>query len=313
MAFFYHKHRSTAIETGYRFCYRDRRLPIGNCVKTFGLYVKRGAPEAGRAAEEAIDWLKGRGCTALFDAEVTEEYGIEGGMPMGEVLDRCDVLVVLGGDGTFLAASRVAARLDIPIVGVNLGGLGFLTETPVSEMIETFSLVLDGKAEFENRALFDVVVHSGGKSECHEVLNDVVIGKSALARIIQVRASIGGEMVTELLADGLIVATPTGSTAYSMAAGGPIVHPSVDAFVLTPICPHLLANLPLLVPTASELTLDLVSDGHCYVTLDGQVGMEFRQGDSVVMKKADRSLMVLRNPNRSYFQTLRDKLRWGQR
>jgi len=223
------------------------------------------------------------------------------------------VLVALGGDGTFLSASRYASLHDVPILGINLGGLGFLTETPLNEMFPMLELIANGPVQFETRELLDVRVARGGKVESFRALNDVVLGKSALARILKIQVSEGEVIVTEIFADGLIVSTTTGSTAYSMAAGGPICHPSVRAIILTPICPHLLANRPLLIPDTSRLKIELAGDGKAYVTIDGQVGREFGQGDVLEVSKSEKALKVFRNPNRTYYETLRDKLRWGRR
>ena len=282
-------------------------------MKKIGIYVKRGSPEAGEVARQAIRWLQDRGNLTLFEEEVSIEYGIPGGISLDRLTQESEIILVLGGDGTFLAAARLAANRQIPIVGVNLGSLGFLTETPQDEMFQMLELMVEDRASHEVRDMFDVTVNCQGKSSRFTVLNDVVLSKSALARIIQMRVSVGEDIVTNMLGDGLIISTPTGSTAYSMAAGGPICHPSVKAIILTPICPHLLANRPLLVPNSSTLRVELVRGGESFVTLDGQTGMEFRVGDRIEIRRSDKTLRVLRNPNRTYYQTLRDKLRWGKR
>ncbi len=282
-------------------------------LKTIGLYVKRSSPEAAQAAKEAIAWLQSKGHSVVCEESLTEEYGISGGVPPEEFGDKAELIIVLGGDGTFLAGARLASVHGIPICGVNLGGLGFLTDIPASEMIENLELVLNGQAQIEHRTLLDVTIHRNGKTDEFLVLNDAVIAKSALARIIEIHVSTHEALVTNIFADGLIVSTPTGSTAYSMAAGGPICHPEVDAIVLTPICPHLLAARPIIVPGDSPLKIELKTDGETYVTMDGQRGMDFRIGDWMHIRKCDTQLTVLRNPNRTYYQTIREKLRWGQR
>jgi len=282
-------------------------------VKRIGLFVKRGAPKAGKVAGQVIDWLLEREVASAFDLEFSREYGISGGVPTKELVQSSDMLLVLGGDGTFLAGARLASDRKIPILGVNLGGLGFLTNTPASEIFDMLELVIKGHAQFEKITMLDVVTNCQGKREEFRVLNDVVLAKTALARIIEIRVSIGNANVTKLLADGLIVSTPTGSTAYSMSAGGPICHPSVKAIILTPICPHLLANRPLLVPDSQVLRVDLASGGESYITLDGQIGREFLQGDWFEAARSECDLTLVKNPNRTYYQTLRDKLRWGER
>ena len=282
-------------------------------MKNIGFYVKRGSPEAGAAARQAVKWLDKNGCEAIFEQETSEEYDLPGGASSEEFTKRCEIIVVLGGDGTFLAAARVAAAKAIPIAGVNLGGLGYLTETTIEEMPEILDLICSDRAEYEERDLFDVLVECERRKECFRVLNDVVITKSAMARVINLQVSIGDEIITNMLADGIIVSTPTGSTAYSMSAGGPICHPSVKAIILTPICPHMLANRPLIMPGSVRLRIELVRGGESFVTMDGQVGMEFNVGDYVEVGRSESTLKFFRNPNRTYYQTLRDKLRWGKR
>lgn len=282
-------------------------------MKKIGVYVKRNSPEAGEVAGQSIQWLRDHGCEPLFDEEVSSAYGIPGGVSFEKVTSKSEILLVLGGDGTFLAAARAASAHDIPILGVNLGSLGFLTETPLSDLYPMLNLVVEDRAAFEQRGMLDVILKTDHKTDHFTVLNDVVVGKSALARIIQIKVTFGDDVVTNMLADGLIVSTPTGSTAYSMAAGGPICHPSVKAVILTPICPHLLANRPLLVPETAPLRIELVHGGESFVTMDGQVGMEFKVGDVLEVVKAETTLKYVRSPKRSYFKTLRDKLRWGKR
>lgn len=281
-------------------------------MKNIGLFVKRGSTQAATVAQDAIEWLLKNNCTPLFDSELTVERGIPGGATLEEVAEKSEIIVVLGGDGTFLAGAQLAFQKRIPILGVNLGGLGFLTNTPVDEIYQMLDLIVTDRCEYEDRAFLEVIVHNGEK-RTFNVLNDVVIGKNALARIIQIQVKIEEEVITQMLADGLIASTPTGSTAYSMAAGGPICHPEVGAIILTPICPHLLANRPLLVPDTSTLKIELIEDGESFVTLDGQVGMELKNGDIVEVKRSAYTLKVVHNTNRTYYQTLTNKLRWGKR
>ena len=282
-------------------------------MKNIGLFVKRGAPEAGKTAAEAILWLNERGFKPLYSHELNDGYGISGGVSFEEVVKQSELLLILGGDGTFLAGAREAYDRRIPILGVNLGGLGFLTNTTTAEMFDMLNLIFEEKAEFESLALLDVTKNCKGISTKHRVLNDVVLAKTALARIIEIRVTTDDMSITKMLADGIIVSTPTGSTAYSMSAGGPICHTSVDAIILTPICPHLLANRPLLVPDSTTLRIELISGDESYITMDGQIGGEFRQGDWFEVGRSKYSLKLVKNPNRTYYQTLRDKLRWGER
>ena len=286
-------------------------------MKNVGLYVKRGSPKAGDVARKASEVLERLGCTVRYDIQTAKEYSLPGGVSSREVVETSELLVVLGGDGTFLAGAREVAQEEIPVLGINVGALGFLTETTVNEMPKMLDLAVRGEAKTQTRTMLNAVVqHSqcaGDGCEEFRVLNDVVISKSTLARIIKLRIWDGDDLITTLLADGLIVATPTGSTAYSMAAGGPVCHPDLNAILITPICPHLLTNRPLIVPESSRIRIEVESDDDCYVTLDGQSGTEFRSGDQVMIRKSDKPLIIMRNPQRNYYQILRDKLQWGKR
>jgi NAD+ kinase len=230
-----------------------------------------------------------------------------------------DLVVVLGGDGTLLGmASRIAeSGRDVPILGVNFGSLGFLTETRIDEMDATLASVLDGTATYDERVMLRAEVERGaGILDRRVALNDVVFTKAALSRIIEVSVSVGGLPVTTVKADGLIVATATGSTAYNLAAGGPIVHPRVDAMVLTPIAPHTLTNRPIVIPGHEVVEVRphvAAGTDEIFVTYDGQSGYPLRQGDLVRIRRADRTLKLVKSPSRSYFELLHEKLRWGER
>jgi NAD+ kinase len=225
---------------------------------------------------------------------------------------------VLGGDGTLLAmAARIAqAKRDVPIVGVNFGSLGFLTEIRIDEMMPTFAQVLDGTALYDKRTMLEVDTFRDGKPiDSRVVLNDVVFTKGALSRMIELSVSVSGGFVTRVKADGLIVASATGSTAYNLAAGGPIVHPGVDAFVLTPIAPHTLTNRPVVIAGDSVVEVRAHVDGRddVYVTYDGQSGNQLLEGDVIRVRRASQTLRLVKAPSRSYFELLREKLKWGER
>ena len=224
-----------------------------------------------------------------------------------ELPHRVDFLVVLGGDGTLLSVADVAAEAGIPLVGVNLGFLGFLTEVKKEEMEEALEEFLQGKASIDERELLEVEF----RSRKSFVLNDAVINKSALARIITIRVCIDGQEISRLRADGIIVSTPTGSTGYSLAAGGPIIDPEVSAIILTPICPHALTQRPIVVPSGSNVSLRLESGEEVYLTLDGQRGEEIKEGEVVIISKAEIKLQLVRPSGRTYYQMLREKLSWG--
>jgi NAD+ kinase len=232
---------------------------------------------------------------------------------------RVDLVLVLGGDGTLLAmADRIGhAERDIPILGVNFGSLGFLTEITRPEMFEALALVLDGRAGLDERMMMRATMrHADGTTEPFAVLNDVVFTRTALSRIIDLSVWVGEQFVTRVKADGLIVASPTGSTAYNLAAGGPIVHPAMHAFVLTPIAPHTLTNRPIVVPAERDVVVRAtdVGDGtEVYVTFDGQTGFPLPPAGEVAIAQARRPLRLVRATTRTYFDVLRQKLKWGER
>ena len=230
----------------------------------------------------------------------------------------CDLLVVLGGDGTLIGmAGRIArAGSDVPILGVNFGSLGFLTEITLPELYDALQATLEGRATIEERAMLAARTSRDNLPFAdHIVLNDIVITKGALSRIVEISVSVGDDTVTRFRADGLIIASPTGSTAYNLAAGGPIVQPVVDAIVLTPIAPHMLTNRPIVIPAASLVRVQpmMAERDELYVTFDGQAGYELEAGDEVRIRCADRRVRLFRPSSRSYFEVLRQKLKWNER
>lgn len=279
-------------------------------VRRIGIVVKKNRPEALEILRELAVWIEGRGIEVFAEREVAEAVGLRG-MPLEAFGEEADLVVVLGGDGTLLYAARALAGSPTPILGVNLGGLGFLTAVSREELFPTMERVLRGEFETEKRMMLRVRVESAPERE-HYVLNDVVINKGALARIITITARVDGTYLTTFRGDGLIVSTPTGSTAYCLSAGGPIVHPGIPAIVLVPICPHTLTNRPLLVPDNALITLFHTSrEEDVYLTLDGQVGLRLPQGVPVEVSKAPKGITFVRCPFRSYFDLLRTKLKWG--
>ena len=226
---------------------------------------------------------------------------------------------MLGGDGTLLAMADCIAQagLDIPILGVNFGSLGFLTEIRIDELFPSLEAVVDGKATYDERLMLAATASLRGKAdESRIVLNDVVFTKGALSRMIELSVSVSGRFVTGVKADGLIIASATGSTAYNLAAGGPIVHPSVDALLLTPIAPHTLTHRPVVIPGSAvvEVRPEAAHGSEdVFVTYDGQYGYAVHQGDVIRVKKAERVLRLVKAPSRDYFELLREKLKWGER
>lgn len=236
-------------------------------------------------------------------------------VPEDTLMAEADLVIVLGGDGTLIRAARLLKGRGVPLLGVNLGSLGFMTEIPRSDVYAVVEQTLKGEARFDSRMKLTCRLLRGGKLLVEEdALNDVVLNKGALARISDFEMSVDGEHVTTYKADGVIIATPTGSTAYSLSAGGPIVHPSIEGMLVTPICSHALTQRPILAPP--ERTIRLVLHGEnadVYLTLDGQSGHTLASGDTVEILRSPHRVQLVRNPERSYFSILREKLHWGER
>lgn len=254
--------------------------------------------------------------TALFVAQYLGNKGVPVLMDEPEVAEQADLVVVLGGDGTLIHAARLLGGRPAPILGVNMGSLGFLTEVPQSEMYAAIDLVLSGKATVSERMKLRVHLHRAGTERPlvdAQVLNDVVIGKGALARMAEFDTRCSGQFVATYKADGMIVATPTGSTAYSLAANGPILFPTMRGVVLSPICPHTLTQRPIVVPDDQQLEIILVNDSEVFLTLDGQRGIPLERGDRVQVKQSTHRVLLVRNPAIDFFGILRAKLRWGAR
>ena len=254
--------------------------------------------------------------TALYVAQFLRGKGIEVLQEEQEVARAADLVVVLGGDGTLIHAARILYGRAAPILGVNMGSLGFMTEVPQSEMYGALDHVLAGQARVSERMKLRVHLHRGGREERDldaEVLNDVVIGKGALSRMSELDTRVGGQFVATYKADGIIVATPTGSTAYALAANGPIVFPTMRGVIIAPICPHTLTQRPIVVPDDLEVTIVLMNDSEVYLTLDGQRGVPLARGDRVQVKQSRNRVLLVRNPNIDFFGILRAKLRWGAR
>lgn len=285
-------------------------------MRKIGILAKPHGLEVRSVMMELLDWLKGKDLEVFLDLDAAALVGREGeGRKRSELPSLVDFLVVLGGDGTLLSVARLVGAKEVPILGVNLGGMGFLTEIPREELYEALEEVLSGHYQYTERLMLTAHIHrQGERIAAYSVLNDVVINKGALARIIEMETSIGGEYVTTYRADGLIISTPTGSTAYSLAAGGPIVYPSLQALVLTPICPHMLTNRPLVIPDGVRIEVVLISQNEdVYLTLDGQVGFALRYRDVVEVKTSENALKLIKSSHRNYYEVLRAKLKWGAR
>jgi NAD+ kinase len=279
-----------------------------------GIISKPRAAAAAAIVPRLVEWLGERGVRVRMDQE-SAAYGDFQGLPRAEVPEGCGLVVVLGGDGTLLSAARAIGRREIPLFAVNLGGLGFLTAITIDELYPELERAFRGEHRIAKRKLLNVeVTRQGAPAGAFEALNDAVLAKHELARMIDLEAFVDEQFVCAYKADGLIVSTPTGSTAYSLSAGGPIVFPSVPAICLTPICPHTLTNRPVLVPETSLIRVVSRSPGESvYLTIDGQVGLSIREGDEVKCRSSDYALRLVRPPRMKFFDVLRAKLKWGER
>ncbi len=279
-------------------------------VRKAGIVIKPHAPSVEGILKIVVEYFEGRGIECVLEDVAARKLGRPDGLSRPEVAAASDVVVVLGGDGTLLSIAHHAARAGVPVMGVNLGRLGFLTEIPVSEATLTLDRFLAGDAGLVSPRWLLEARTASAVSYC---LNDVVVTKGALARMIEFTILIDGKDVATLKADGLIVSTPTGSTAYSLSAGGPILHPQVPAIVLTPICPHTLTFRPLGVPSTSTVGVRLMTGGEeVYLTLDGQRGGVLVRNDTVEIRKSPVELHLITSPRRSYYDLVKEKLGWAE-
>jgi NAD+ kinase len=285
-------------------------------VNRVGLVAKPDATEAQRVVLSLIEWLGARGVAVVLEKETAglAPAAAVASARKGDLPAQVDVLVVLGGDGTLLSMARAVGDLGVPILGVNLGGLGFLTATTLDEMLPALEALLAGKMAVEERMMLGARLVRGGQTAGEFIaLNDVVITKSAMSRIIDLAVSVDGRHATAYRADGLIISTPTGSTAYNLSAGGPILFPTMDAVVLTPIAPHTLSNRPIVLPGAQRIDVTLRVEQEVMLTMDGQVGVPLRERDVVEVQKAHARIRLARFEQKDFFSVLRTKLKWGER
>ena len=283
-------------------------------MKKIGIICKTGIAEPSEILKGLLPWLRQKNCEAYVDIETASRLNIEG-FSRSEIPSLVDIIVVLGGDGTMLSVCRLVGDKGIPILGVNIGGLGFLTEVQKDELYEFFENVLAGECPIEERIMLTTYVHRNNERIAeYIVMNDVVVNKGALARIIDLETYINRAYVTTFKADGLIVSTPTGSTAYALSAGGPILYPTLSSIVLAPICPHTLTNRPIVLPDDVIIEIILRSQTEdVFLTLDGQVGFPLKLNDIVEVRKSPFKTKLLTPCKKDYFQILRTKLKWGER
>jgi len=282
-------------------------------IQRIGIIAKR-REEALKIVKELDEWAEQRGLEVVIDEETASRVNLKKGQARSKIPSLVDMILVLGGDGTFLSVARLIGELPIPILGVNLGGLGFLTEVTLEELYPLLDQILDGNYAVDEREMLTAHVHRYGERIAeYSVLNDVVINKGALARIIDLDTYVDDRYLTTFKADGLILSTPTGSTAYSMAAGGPIIYPSLRCIIITPICPHTLTNRPLVLSDEVTVRIKLRSQEDVFITLDGQMGFALRIDDMVEVRKAKTHIKLIKPSNKDYFEILRKKLKWGER
>lgn len=289
-------------------------------IKRVGIVLKPHQPQALRTICELTLWLGQRGIELVGGPQIERErIEHETGCTVTEVEPEqlaasSDLVLVLGGDGTMIATARLIGDEEVPVLGVNYGGLGYLTEFRIEELYEALEMILEDNFRLDKRVMLAVELQRDAEIVTrNRVLNDVVINKSALARIIEIEAYWNGQYVSSFRADGLIVSTPTGSTAYNLSAGGPIIFPSMNAVVITPICPFTLSNRPLVVPDEAVIELLMkTAQEEVALTLDGQVGFPLTINDRVVIRKSRTTFNLIQPSSRNYFDVLRDKLRWGR-
>lgn len=284
-------------------------------MKRIGIFAKRHNQDAAGLARDVATWLTERKIEVLLDEALAREMGSGDGYPAKSIPALADLIVVLGGDGTLLSVARLVGDLRTPILGVNLGSLGFLTEITRTELFPVLEQVVAGDFTVSERMrLLAIIRRKDQELGRYRVLNDIVINKGALARIIDMEAWVDEAYLTTFKADGLIVATPTGSTGYNLAAGGPIIYPGNHCHVITPICPHMLTNRPLIVSDEALIRIEVKFDDEDVVfTADGQVGMPLQGGDVVELRKSRHSTLLIKSPSKDYFEVLRTKLLWGER
>jgi NAD+ kinase len=285
-------------------------------MKKIAVFAKVHDPRCLGIANELVDWLVARGLEPLVESHLARHLSNIAGTESAAIPAQADLVVVLGGDGTLISTARLIGERNVPIVGVNLGSLGFLTEITVDEMYQTLECCLAGEYRVSERLMLHATVErDGAEIADHRVLNDVVINKGALARIVDLETKVNDYELTTFKADGMIISTPTGSTGYSLSAGGPIVHPAMNCIVIAPICSHTLTNRPIVVSDDSLIVVTVRSlpDEDVYLTLDGQVGLELQCGDRIRVRRARHSARLVMSESKNYFGILRAKLKWGER
>lgn len=281
-------------------------------LKSIGIIAKEKHPAVDELVPQMLSWCKGNQTELWAEPPVAKRFKLKGSASASLLAARCDLLVVLGGDGTLLKAARITGKRQTPILGINLGSLGYLTEFTAQELLPTLDVIQRGKHQIQNRVMLAVELHWQKKTGKNFLaLNEAVLHNGVLARMMDLDIHVDGQFVTSSRSDGLIISTPTGATAYSLSAGGPILQPDLEAFVLTHICPHTLTNRPIVLKDTVVIQVDLLAGTNAMLTIDGQVGEAISPGDRVVLQKAPFATRLVKPPDKNHFQILRQKLRWG--
>ena len=291
-------------------------------IQTVGIISKPRKQNLAEIIPSLVEWLRGRGLKAVIDRETAASLNTQliqqlavPTMARSELGSRCELILVLGGDGTLLAAARAVRQSGVPMLAVNLGNLGFLTAVTISELYVSLDQILHNEHQIEQRKMLEIqVIRGDSTAATYHALNDAVMNKGAISRILDFETRVDGRFLNLFKADGLIISTPTGSTAYCLAAGGPIVHPSVDAFIITPICSHTLSNRPLVVSDQSVVDVVVRTEAESvFLTVDGQVGLALHAQDRVQCSLSSSHIQLVKPPNKDFYEVLRNKLKWGER
>ncbi len=283
-----------------------------NSFQNIGIFLKKEHETAANVGIKLSKWLLANGKNIYVEEVIATALNITH-FSRQEIAKHCDISIVIGGDGTFLSVARLIRKSNTPIIGINLGSLGFLTEITLEEMFNTLTDIFNGNYIVDERMMLTAsLIRDQKKLNEYTVLNDVVINKGALARMINLKTFINEKYLTTYKADGLIVATPTGSTAYSLSAGGPILYPNINSFIITPICPHTLTHRPIVVAGDVNIKVELNSqDSDVIITLDGQIGFPLKNNDIITVEKSTQKTFIVKSKRKDYFEVLRNKLKWG--
>jgi len=283
-------------------------------LQRIGIFCKPGPIENQKLLQKLVQWLRQKNLSVFLETDTARLIGEPSDHSIADVAKEADIIVVLGGDGTLLKVTREVYLSDTPLLAVNLGNLGFLTDVPRAGLFDALEKVLAGNCKVESRMLLkSYILRDGKKTEDHYVLNDLVISKGVIANIVNLEVRVDGQYMTSYRGDGLIVATPTGSTAYSLSAGGPIIHPNIHNLIINPICPCALTNRPIIIPDDSKIEINLTNANEdVRLTFDGQVSCQIKPGDMLNIQKAETTLRLIRVSEKTYYQVLREKLNWGR-